>query len=374
MKKVLIIQNILPQYRKEFFNQLKKELKHNNIILELIYGKAAKTDVLKKDEVDIDWANIINKKQFRIGKINLVWQPCLKYLNDKDLVIMEASNKYIVIYYLIIARYFSKFKLAFWGHGRNLQENHNSISNRFKYMILDKCDWWFAYTQGVKDFLISKGFQSNKITAVQNAIDTNSMIKYYSDISETEVTELIDELGIKGCKTAIFCGGMYTDKRLDFILDTCFKVKNKIPKFHMIFVGSGAESYKIHEASINHDWIHNVGPKFGHDRVKYFKIASIQLMPGIVGLGILDSFALETPIITTNYPFHSPEIEYLENGVNGIITNDNLTEYSDAIIDIIKNEKHLNLIENCKLSAKRFTVEKMVENFKAGILNCLNTI
>lgn len=372
MKKVLIIQNILTQYRKEFFNQLRNELAINNIKLELIYGKAIDTDALKKDEVDIEWASIIKKKQFRIGKINLVWQPCLKYLNDKDLVIVEGANRFIINYYLMIVRYFSKYKLAFWGHGRNLQEDSHSISNRFKYLILDECDWWFAYTSGVKDFLIEKGCNENKITVVQNAIDTANLSKLYSEISETEITELINELGIKGCKTAIFCGGMYLNKRLDFILETCFIVKKEIPEFHMIFIGSGMESYKISEASINNDWIHYVGPKFGKDRVKYFKISTIQLMPGIVGLGILDSFALETPIITTTYPFHSPEIEYLENGFNGFITKDNLEEYSDMIINILKNDKHLDLIQKCRMSAKKYTIEKMVENFKTGILDCLN--
>lgn len=373
MKKVLIIQNILPQYRKEFFIQLRKELELNNILLELIYGKAKKNDALKKDQIDIEWARIIKTKQFRIGKINLVFQPILKYLNDKDLVIVEGSNRFIINYYLIIARYFSKFKLAFWGHGRNFQEKPNSISNTFKYIILKNGDWWFAYTQGVKKQLIDKNYESNKITVVQNAIDTTSMSKYYSDISEKEATELKDELGIKGFNTALFCGGMYSNKRLDFILQSCFNVKKEIPDFQMIFIGSGIESYKIEEASVNYDWIHYVGPKFDKERIKFFKISKIQLMPGIVGLGVLDSFALETPIITTTFPFHSPEIEYLENGFNGFITSNNIEDYSKSIINILKNERHLDLIENCKLSAKRYTVEKMVENFKNGILNCLNS-
>ena len=58
MKKVLILYKFLPQYRKEFFNLLKIELAKHRIELELIYGKITNTDALKRDEVDIEWANL----------------------------------------------------------------------------------------------------------------------------------------------------------------------------------------------------------------------------------------------------------------------------------------------------------------------------
>jgi glycosyltransferase involved in cell wall biosynthesis len=372
MKKVLIIYKFLPQYRKEFFNLLKIELAKHRIELELIYGKSTNTDVLKRDEVDIEWAKFIPNRTLKIGKTEFLWQPCLKYLKDKDMVIVEGANRLIVNYYLMIGRHFSKYKLAFWGHGRNLHEDIGSFRNRFKYLFMNKCDWWFGYTKGTKNFLLSNNYPESKITVVQNAIDTLSLRKYYSDIKECEINELKDQLGIKNCETGIYCGAMYPDKKLDFILETCHRVKKEIPEFDMIFIGSGIDSYKAQEASNTNNWIHYVGPKFGIDRIKYFKISSIQLMPGLVGLGILDSFAMETPIITTNFPFHSPEIDYLESGINGIITNDNLDDYSQTVIDTLKTKKYVDLIKGCKLSAEIYTVETMVENFKNGVLSCLS--
>ena len=125
-------------------------------------------------------------------------------------------------------------------------------------------------------------------------------------------------------------------------------------------------------ASNNTDWIHYVGPKFGKDRVKYFKISSVQLMPGLVGLGILDSFALETPIITTKYKYHSPEIEYLNNENNGIITEDSVDIYVRKLIQVLKSEQYLSLIEECRSSSETYTIETMVTNFKNGIVSCMN--
>lgn len=371
MKEIVIITKLLPQYRGEFFSLLKDELLKNDIVLEVIYGKDKNIKALKNDEVELEWAKYIPNKTFKFFNAELIWQPCLMEIKDKDLVIVENANKLLLNYYLIFARKFSKYKLAYWGHGRNLQENVNSWQNKFKYLFLNKCDWWFGYTNGTKIFLVKRNFPVNKITVVQNAINTLSIKKYYSEFKKNEINELRKELGINSNTIAIFCGAMYPGKDLDFILETCYRVKQEIPDFHMIFIGSGIEAIKVINASKLNNWIHYVGSKFEKERVKYFKIAQIQLMPYYLGLGLLDSFALETPIITTSNPFHGPEIEYLVNGENGFITNNNMDDYVSKVVEVLKTKSYVDLIEGCRLMAKKITLEEMVGNFKDGVLSCL---
>ena len=372
MKKVVILNIILPQYRYDFFSLLKEALLKNDIELGVIYGKEKSVDALKKDEVDIEWAKYIPNKILRIGRSKLIWQSCLNEIKDTDLVIVESANKLLLNYYLILMRRFSKFKFAYWGHGRNLQDHVDSLPNKFKYLFLKKCDWWFGYTNLTKRILLSKNYPLNRITVVQNAIDTSSLRNNYSEIKDDVIFDLKKQLGIESGVTAIYCGAMYPEKNFDFMLETCYRVKREIPDFHMIFMGSGIEAEKVISASASNNWIHYVGSKFGNDRVKYFKISLIQLMPYYVGLGIVDSFALETPIITTSNPFHGPEIDYLENGKNGFMTNDNIEDYSAKVVETLKDRSYLDLIDGCKLSAEKITLEIMVDNFKEGILSCLN--
>jgi glycosyltransferase involved in cell wall biosynthesis len=373
MKQVLILYKFLPQYRLEFFEQLKIALMKEGVELNLVFGKHKNTDSLKKDEVEISWAKFVPNRTFRVGHTELIWQPCLKYLRGTDLVIVEQANRLLVNYFLMFARHFSHFRFANWGHGRNLQDDPHSIRNKFKYKYIKLCDWWFAYTPGVKEFLISQGYPGKKVTIVQNAIDTVNLKKYYAGISEAELEQMRKDLGIPGSNVGIYCGAMYKEKRLDFILDVCKLVKEQIPDFHMIFIGSGIDSGKVAEAAASHDWIHYVGSKFGSERAIYFKLASLQLMPSSVGLGILDSFALETPIFTSENSFHGPEIEYLENNVNGVITEDNMDIYSRTIVEALKTGKYHELIEGCRKSSEFYTVENMVGNFKNGVLQCLNS-
>jgi glycosyltransferase involved in cell wall biosynthesis len=371
MKKVLIVYKFLPQYRVDFYHLLRKKLFENDIELNLIYGKNNAIDALKKDEVDIEWAQYIPNCKIKIAGTDLLWQPCLAYLNDKDLIITQQENKLLINYYLMFSRHFKKYKYAFWGHVNNMQDDPNSRGNKFRQAFLKKSDWWFVYTKSGKKFLTGKNYPENRITVLNNAIDTISLKKYYQEITDAEVNELKSELGITGHNVGIFCGGMYPDKDFEFSLEACYRIKKELPDFHMLFVGSGVEAAKIIEAGKINSWIHYIGPKFGKDRVIYFKISSLQLMPRLVGLCILDSFALETPIITTEHPFHGPEIDYLENGINGIMTKDDITEYSKAVVATLQTGKYLEFIETGKLSAEKYTVENMAENFKSGILACL---
>ena len=149
MRKVLFVSEFIPQYRKDFFYLSKEVLLEHEIELEVIYGK--KDSI--KTESELEWVKYVPTKTFKFLKTELVWQPCLKDLQDKDLVIVESANRMLINYYLIAAHSFSKYKFAFWGHGRNLQEDLNSWRNKFKNLFLNKCDWWFAYTNLTKNIL-----------------------------------------------------------------------------------------------------------------------------------------------------------------------------------------------------------------------------
>ena len=216
------------------------------------------------------------------------------------------------------------------------------------------------------------GFPENKITVVQNAIDTKKLSNVYEQIGQSELEKLKQQLNLNSGHTGIFCGGMYKEKSLDFLLAACDLIKREIPKFHVLFIGDGPDSVKILNASKSRRWIHFIGPKFDTDRVIYFKLSDLFLMPGLVGLGILDSFTLQTPIITTNYPFHSPAIQYLENNKNGLLVSHDVSEYANAVVKVFKDKNLLEqLKEGGKKSAQQYTLGKMVSNMADGIQRCL---
>jgi len=93
-----------------------------------------------------------------------------------------------------------------------------------------------------------------------------------------------------------------------------------------------------------------------------------------VGLGILDSFALGIPMVTTDCKIHSPEIAYLESGRNGIMTSDNLEAYVVAVESLLRDDQlRKQMASTCIEDAQRYSLENMVSNFREGILKALNS-
>ena len=119
-------------------------------------------------------------------------------------------------------------------------------------------------------------------------------------------------------------------------------------------------------------WIHYVGAQFGKDKLKYFGLASFQAITGLVGLNIIDSFATLTPLITTRNPLHSPEISYLDNYKNGIITDDTPEAYEEGILTYLRDKSIQETMRHgCEIARKEYTIENMASNFLEGINNAL---
>ena len=104
----------------------------------------------------------------------------------------------------------------------------------------------------------------------------------------------------------------------------------------MLFLGTGTDAPIVKQFAESRPWVHYVGPRYGIERVPYFLLSDAFLMPGLVGLAVLDCFALGTPLLTTKFPYHSPEIEYLEPGVDGIVSENSLEAYVSAVCQQIE--------------------------------------
>ncbi len=53
-----------------------------------------------------------------------------------------------------------------------------------------------------------------------------------------------------------------------------------------------------------------------------FSSSEASLVPGAVELAIIDCFALEVPLMMTKFPYHGPEVGYLKNRENGLMTEE----------------------------------------------------
>jgi len=374
--KVAIIYRYIPQYRYGFYENLRNRLLDEGVELVLIYGQPGANDRLKGDAVEIPWGIKLKNRILHTVRTELYWQPAMKYIRDADLVIVEQANKLLLNYYLILMNIIGRKKIAFWGHGKNFQStSRNKTSELIKKWISSKVSWWFAYTEKCAQIVRENGFPADQITVVQNAIDTKNLIAARKKITTEQINELKKALHIRGSNVGLYVGAMYNERKLDFLLESCNLIRSYIQDFEMIFIGKGKDQKSVENMAQENQWVHYVGPKFDDEKIPYFALANVFLMPGSVGLAILDCFALGVPLITTEDPDHGPEMEYLKNGVNGIMVQDAYKpdQYAQAVSQILKDKGlYKSLIDGCKKSAGKYTLEQMVENFTQGVLKAIH--
>lgn len=367
-KRVTYIFPVSHHYRLAFHEGLRAALAKHDIDYRVIYSPPFGENLKKKDTVPVPWGYSVPLSRFS----GLQYQHALQHVIKSDLVIVQQENKLLINYMCQLLSLLGLKKVAFFGHGKNFQAlDTQSRSERWKRFWATKVNWWFGYTNETAKYITALGFPKERCTVFNNAIDTKTIMRDMDDISADDYECAKSALGISGDSIGVYVGGMYKEKRITFLIEAAVEIRRRIPDFHLVMIGGGNDAHLVVEASKRHDWLHYVGPKFGKEKTILSSMAKVFLMPGLVGLGVIDAFIYRTPMVTTDLPYHSPEIAYLEDGVNGVVVKDSqdVDAYASAVCRVLSDDDYYHLLRNgCDLATQRYSIEKMVARFEAGIL------
>lgn len=372
---VCFVTLVLTHYRIRFHELVHALLAQHDVEYKLIYsppqGEAAK----KGDVAVIEWAEMVNAQRLALLGREAYWQPVFTKCKRNDLVIVGQENKLLVNYFLQIRYLLGGTKIAFWGHGKNYQSSApNGLAERWKQFWLTKVHWWFGYTQETAKIVKNVGFPEEQITVCNNSIDMGKIRREVEDIPVEEVEALRHNLGIESKNIGIYIGGMYKEKRLDFLVEAALLIRKQVPDFQFLLIGSGVDAPIAEDAAQKHSFIHYLGPKFGREKTTLAMMSKVFLMPGAVGLAVLDSFAYGLPMVTSNVSTHGPEIAYLDNGVNAIVTQDaqDVHTYAQTVSDLLQAEdRRQSLCVAALKSSEDYSIEAMAEHFADGVLQAL---
>lgn len=375
MKKttILLAERRLTHYRMPMFECLRTELDKAGVVLRFVHGQPTTDELKKGDEGHLPWAERVTNRYWRVGGKDLCWQPLPADIGTVDLVILNQENSLLSNYPFLFKRSRNRPLVAFFGHGANLQSSSpNGLRERFKRWSTSRVDWWFAYT-GMSVKLVSDcGFPLERITDVENAVDTAVMSADMAGLRADDLAALRQRLSLEGKHVALYLGSLYAEKRLDFLIAAADRLHARDATFRLVIVGDGPLREEINRACEDRPWCLWVGAQTGRDKVLYLALASVILNPGLVGLGILDSFVAGVPMVTTDCGLHSPEVAYLRQQVNGVMTKNNLDSFVESaeriFLDQLYREK---LAAGCGEGARHYTVENMAKRFSAGIVQCL---
>ena len=368
MRRIAIIQDYLPSYRVRFYQNLHELLLNDNIRLELFYGinfsdpEAVRT---------LNWSTPVHTTW--VGPF--IWQEVNSLCLQCDLVVVPQQLRQLSSILLHLSRFTGNRRHAFWGHGASQHAaNLSPPVKAWKKYLSKRVDWWFAYNNMAADFVKDMGYPEERITRVMNAIDTTGIHQQLKELAGDDLESVRRDLGIDSHNVAVYTGSLRQIKRPEFLVAACEKIRERVPDFEMILIGDGPDAPMMEEAAARWPWFHYLGRKNDMEKVPYCALAKLLLMPGGVGLVVLDSFALGIPMVTTENRFHGPEIDYLKDGVNGLMVKpgDDPDHYAAEVAALLRDDPRREAMAAAALAERgRYSSEDMADRFATGIMQAL---
>jgi hypothetical protein len=345
------------RYRAPFNERMRVVMDQRGVDYEFIHTDAEPGG--RGDTVKLAWSTLTPMIELKLGGRTLGYQAALKASWDCDLVIVQQENALLGNYPIQFLRRLAGKRVAFFGHGKNFQsDNPGGLSEKFKKFLTKQVDWWFAYTDLSARIVAETGYPAERITVFNNAIDMTALLNQKATVTAEEVETLRRER---------FAGSHN-------IAEAVKAIRAKVPDFQFIVIGGGSAAHLVQAAAEENPWIHPLGPLFGREKTVMASLAKAYLMPGLVGLGVLDSFAYGTPMITCDIPIHSPEIDYLKDGVNGVIVRDadSVEAYAAAVARVLTDEPYrAALVAGGAEAITTYTIESMADRFADGVMQAL---
>jgi L-malate glycosyltransferase len=374
-RRVVIIQEQVLQYRERFFTLLRPRLADSGIELILIHSNPQPHESVWKDTADLSWAHRAEPTIIPIAGRELVWQRIGRQLRNSDLVIVEQATRHLTTYLLMLEQVAGYRRVAMWGHGRNFNDERSVRSTEWlKARMSTVAHWWFAYTDLSADIVTALGYPTERVTVVQNSIDTRQLTAAVESIDDASSRSFLADLGLSGGHVGVFVGKLSDEKRLDFLLAASEVIRQLTGDFELLIAGAGVHEPLVRGFVESRPWARYLGPRFGPQKAQLLRSADLLLIPSFAGLVVLDSFASGVPLVASADLSHPPETSYIEDEVNGLFIADrgDPQAYGRAVAELLEDrERYERLVQGCRAARETFTIESMVERFASGIEQAL---
>jgi glycosyltransferase involved in cell wall biosynthesis len=373
IKRVLIAhQSTIPHYRVPFYEAMER-LRPKWWEFSVVYDREeARRIFFLTPDVQGFTFKVEQRRTYgvQVGQKQLSFQTFPFTACRYDLIVAGSELNNLSYPLSFFWRLFGK-AVAYWGHGRDVSiENAGRLkafAEHAKIWLTQRADGFFAYTNGVRNYMVNNGVDQRKVFVLNNTIDIIGQRSLFNKLMPQR-EHLRVEARLENKRVLLFVGRLNRQKQLQVLVDA-FEVLKKIDNsYHLVIIGSGDTSV-----------LRDIEQKSGADSFTYrtatqdigpFCVTSdLYVFPGAVGLGPLHALCFDLTPAVIDSPVHNPEYEYLTRENALILPNGASAEqYALAIDDLLKNPgRWTDLRAQAWPSIRHLTIESMAENFIRGV-------
>ena len=266
------------------------------------------------------------------------------------LILCKRLKSRLVVYVHHILRPFRTYKQGIWS-------NMNLLNESMSLFLCKNADLIFVGNPDIKNDLIAKGFQANKIIITDNGVEHN----------------LIDSVKVNEKKfDACFCGRIDQKKGVFDLLEIWEKVLKSCPNAKLVIIGDGPVYSDLVKTVKNKALDKNItftGHLFGERKIATIKSARIFVSPSYEegwGIAVSEAMACELAVVCYDlsaYKIFGKDIIKVEVG--------NKEQMTMSITNLIADdEKRKSLAANSKalvtsmLNWDKISVKQLTEIVK----------
>ena len=339
-KRVLLLQDVLPPYRKPFYNSLAGyydlTILHSGVPLvdpadafrEVIYPVRRRGPFLIRDRPEeVSGAPY----DATVSLFDLRWPDC---------ILPPLRNRQIYGRWIV------------WGHGYA----RNRLSRSVRDWLAARADGVLLYDDGAAADMLKRGVRPHKVFIAPDTVH----VANHRDCSNAQKTGLI------------YVGNLCKGKRVDALIDAFGGVRDRLPSHvRLEIVGDGPEradlEQRVERGGLS-QYVNFHGETDDDEKLSgLFAGAYACVVPGHVGLVALHSFAYGVPVVTRTGEPHSPGFTDMAHGSNALICD--RRDFADALVDVCTRPKWAaTLGRNAyRFYANKRTLDMVLYGFRKAI-------
>jgi glycosyltransferase involved in cell wall biosynthesis len=230
----------------------------------------------------------------------------------------------------------------------------------------------FLYTERGATAAKRAGAPPERITVLNNTIDSQPVLDAAARLDRAESERHLGLPQFCPGPVGAFIGGLDESKRIDFLLAAADLIRGAVPTFCLVVAGDGVQRQTVEAAAASRSWLRYVGTIDVAGKGAMANVADLLLNPGRVGLIGIDSLAMAVPIVTTDWPLHAPEVDYLEDGRTAVFTGDTVEDFASAVVSLLRDDTlRYRMADACRAERSRFSIDAMAQRFVDGVSTAL---
>ncbi|CAK0775056.1 conserved hypothetical protein [Gammaproteobacteria bacterium] len=383
LKIAILHQGFIPNYRVRFFELLNQRGETQYVVF---HGAPTPHSGWIAAQGPFDFpSRWVDNREIHLGRWTAIYQPVIREIlgGGYDGVVLGHEVKFLSNILLALLCKWRSIPVLYWGFGYHVKVGFDFTSEskgwvswlaaRVKNCLTRRADGYLVYTQGGANRLAMIGFPSQRTFVLQNTIDVSAQCRLYDALRDVDARELRKTFGLRPDSVVLlYIGRLLEAKHVDELIEAVVRLNRQSASevtIEAVIIGAGPMEKVLKQQAGNVLEIKFLGQVSDNSLIaRYMKVAAAVVIPGFVGLAVNHAFSQGRPILTRNHSLHSPEVEYIVDGDNGLIINGDMDAFIATLARFVASpDWQRQLCDGALRSRDALRLETMVEQFDKAV-------